>query len=177
MNFCWVSAARKGVVDPNCVTDNSTLYAYVDATRVSHKFVRQFFNPATILETGLMEYIGEQRMESDFAPTITPSNNFLVAYNSITFYNNKGFDFSSFGSFSFLQIPSYDFYATEFSSSNLYTNFQTDPSYGLYTWAMGQNPKVLSSDVTLLSFDQTLALMGGYAGTVWLILGFFIGGF
>jgi hypothetical protein len=36
---------------------------------------------------------------------------------------------------------------------------------------------VLSSDVTLLSFDQTLALMGGYAGTIWLVIGFFIGGF
>jgi heme exporter protein D len=36
---------------------------------------------------------------------------------------------------------------------------------------------VLSSNVTLLSFDQTLALMGGYAGTVWLVIGFFIGGF
>jgi hypothetical protein len=36
---------------------------------------------------------------------------------------------------------------------------------------------VLSSDVTLLSFDQTLALMGGYAGTVWLVIGFFIAGF
>jgi hypothetical protein len=52
VNFCWVSAERKGIVDPDCVTDNNTLYAYIDATRVSHKFVRQFFNPATILETG-----------------------------------------------------------------------------------------------------------------------------
>jgi hypothetical protein len=66
VNFCWVSAARKGIVDPNCVTDNNTLFTYIDATRVAHKFFRQFFNPKTILEHGIMEYIGEQRMESDF---------------------------------------------------------------------------------------------------------------
>jgi hypothetical protein len=52
-----------------------------------------------------MEYIGEQRMESDFSPVITPSNNFIVALNSLNFFNNKAFDFTSFGSFSFLKIP------------------------------------------------------------------------
>jgi len=36
---------------------------------------------------------------------------------------------------------------------------------------------LVSKEVTLLSFDQTLALVGGYAGTVWLIIYFFIGSF
>ncbi len=76
-----MSALRKNISDPNCVTDNTTLYDYIDATRVSHKFVRQFFNPSTILEGGSMEYIGEQRMESDFSAIITPSNNFLVTWH------------------------------------------------------------------------------------------------
>jgi hypothetical protein len=81
VNYCWVSAIRKGIVDPNCVTNNSTLDIYIKGTRVSHKFVRQFFNPTTILENQGMEYIGEQRMESDFNQIITPSNNFLVTWN------------------------------------------------------------------------------------------------
>jgi hypothetical protein len=124
-----------------------------------------------------MEYIGEQRMESDFAPIITPSNYFIVSWNSVNFFENKAFDFSFFGSLGFLKIPNFNFYETSFSAFNLYTNFQEDPSYGLYTFAISQSPETHDSDVTLLSFDQTLALMGGYAGTVWLILGFFIGGF
>jgi hypothetical protein len=49
VNFCWVSAKRKGVTDPNCVTDTSILYSYIDSVRVAHKFVRQYFNPETIL--------------------------------------------------------------------------------------------------------------------------------
>ena len=36
---------------------------------------------------------------------------------------------------------------------------------------------MLESEVTLLSFDQTLALMGGYAGTIWMLTSFVIGGF
>jgi hypothetical protein len=98
VNFCWVSAARKGIVDPNCVTGDS-LYAYIDKTRVSHKFVRQFFNPITALANQTMEYVGEQRMESDFARNITPTNFFLARSNQVNFYDNKIFDFSSFSVF------------------------------------------------------------------------------
>ena len=36
---------------------------------------------------------------------------------------------------------------------------------------------MIESEVTLLSFDQTLALMGGYAGTIWMLIGFALGGF
>jgi len=40
-----------------------------------------------------------------------------------------------------------------------------------------QDPKYFDSFVVLLSFDKTLALIGGYAGTVWLIVEWFVGGF
>lgn len=133
INFCYVSAARKGIVDPDCVTDPTTLYAYINAARVSHKFVRQFFNPNTILETGLMEYIGENRMESDFVPIITPTNYFAAATNQVNFYDNKFFDFSSF---SFIPVVHYDFYSTTFQSFTIYSNFQEDPLYGLYAFAI-----------------------------------------
>lgn len=108
-NFCYVSALRKGVVDPNCVTDQTELYNYIDSTRVSHKFVRQFFNPNTALNSGVMDYIGEQRMESDFSQVITPTNYFLSQANTVSFYDNKVFDFSSF---SFIPVDYYDFYST-----------------------------------------------------------------
>jgi hypothetical protein len=36
---------------------------------------------------------------------------------------------------------------------------------------------MIESEVTLLSFDQSLALMGGYAGTIWMLIGFAVGGF
>ena len=36
---------------------------------------------------------------------------------------------------------------------------------------------MIGLEVTLLSFDQSLALMGGYAGTIWMLIGFAVGGF
>jgi hypothetical protein len=36
---------------------------------------------------------------------------------------------------------------------------------------------MIEAEVTLLSFDQSLALMGGYAGTIWMLIGFAVGGF
>jgi hypothetical protein len=45
VNYCTDVAYRKGIVDPNCMINNSwLLYSFT----VSHKFVRQFFNPNTI---------------------------------------------------------------------------------------------------------------------------------
>ena len=77
VNFCFVSAERKGIIDPDCVTNKTQIFSYLNNTRVSSKYVRQFFNPETILETGFMEYIGEQRMESDFVENLTPTNYLL----------------------------------------------------------------------------------------------------
>jgi len=64
-----------------------------------------------------MEYIGEQRIENGFLffnePSVmTTVTNFLATKNSINFYSNKAFDLSSFGSFSFLKIPKFNFYST-----------------------------------------------------------------
>ena len=36
---------------------------------------------------------------------------------------------------------------------------------------------MIESEATLLSFDQSLAPMGGYAGTIWMLIGFAVGGF
>lgn len=36
---------------------------------------------------------------------------------------------------------------------------------------------VITADVSLLSLDASLALVGGYAGTIWLIIGCIFGGF
>jgi len=87
-----------------------------------------------------MEYIAEQRLESDFAPVVSPCNIYLVTWNSVSFYDNKAFDFSFFGSLSFLNIPKFDFYSTAFSTYNFYTNAQTRANTGLYTWSLSQNP-------------------------------------
>jgi hypothetical protein len=111
VNFCYVSAARKNITDPNCVTDPTQLATYIDHMRVAHKFVRQFFNPSTVLDYHTMEYIGEQRMESDFAIDETPANYFLSTSNQISFYDNKIFDFSSFD---FLPVNEYEFFATKY---------------------------------------------------------------
>lgn len=41
VNYCFVSAQRQGITDPNCVPySGGGLLGYVDFTRVSHKFVR-----------------------------------------------------------------------------------------------------------------------------------------
>jgi hypothetical protein len=47
---------------------------------------------------------------------MTSITNFLATKNSINFYSNKAFDLSSFGSFSFLKIPKFNFYSTTYSS-------------------------------------------------------------
>jgi hypothetical protein len=45
INFCDVAAEAKGVVDPNCETNHTLIYEYIDKCRISHKFVRNYFNP------------------------------------------------------------------------------------------------------------------------------------
>jgi hypothetical protein len=126
------------------------------------------------MDTGQMEFVGELRMESDFEIGITPSNYMISTSNQISFYSNKIFDFSAFD---FLPVSEYEFFATQLSFFNVYTNLQSDPYTGLYTTAISQDPKMIQSQVTLLSFDQTLALIGGYAGTIWMIIEWLIGGF
>lgn len=80
----------------------------------------------------------------------TATNTYLVQKNYGGFYQNKFFDFSSF---SFFQAQHFEFYVGQFNSLVIYTNFQMNPTYGLYSWAIGQSPKIVSDEFTLFSLD------------------------
>ena len=71
INFCDVAAEAKGVVDPNCETNHTLIYEYIDKCRVSHKFIRNYFIPYEYLRNGNMSYLGEIRLEIDFQPAVT----------------------------------------------------------------------------------------------------------
>ena len=120
VNFCFVSAERQDQPDPNCITDQQQLYDYIDKTRVSHKFVRQYFNPVHWLAERDMEYIAEFRMENDFEPVATPTNYYIVETNQGSFYDNKIFDWSSF---SFIPVTPFSFWSAAFQGLTFYTNF------------------------------------------------------
>ena len=97
VNFCDVVAARKGVVDPDCVPNDSTeMWDYINYARISTKYVRQYFNPEYFMEYRTMEYIAENRQEIDFSKDVTPTNYYNIQRNTAKFYENKYFDFSSF---------------------------------------------------------------------------------
>ena len=66
INFCDVAAEAKGVVDPNCETNHTLIYEYIDKCRISHKFIRNYFIPYDYLRNGNMSYLGEIRLEVDF---------------------------------------------------------------------------------------------------------------
>ena len=40
INFCDIAAEAKGVIDPNCETNRTLIYDYIDKCRVAQKFVR-----------------------------------------------------------------------------------------------------------------------------------------
>ena len=67
-----------------------------------------------------MEFTSDYKMQSDFQQTITPSNDYSIKKNDVTFYNNKFFDLSAL---TFLNFLHFDFYTSSFSSFNMYTNF------------------------------------------------------
>ena len=66
INFCDVAAEAKGVIDPNCEANHTLVYDYIDKCRVSHKFVKNYFNPKEYSKNGKMSYLGENRIEVDF---------------------------------------------------------------------------------------------------------------
>ena len=76
-----------------------------------------------------MEFTSDYKMQSDFQKIITPSNDYSIKKNDVTFYNNKFFDLSAL---TFLHFLDFEIYTSSFSSFNMYTNFQDDPIYGLY---------------------------------------------
>lgn len=121
-----------------------------------------------------MEFSASNRAESDFQKIVTPTIYYSVEKMNASFYNNKIFDFSSFN---FLGVLKFIFYDSTLISTTAFTNFQLDPTYGLYSFTISQSMKLLSTDVILLSFDGTLAQVGGYVTQVWLIIYIFIGRF
>ena len=174
VNLCTVVADRKGIYDPNCVSNRSEVFDYIDKARVYHKFVRQYFNPRHFMEERELDYVADNRAQSDFVKGITPTNFYIVEKNQGSFYDNKWFDWSTF---TFMKADYIAYYVGRFSSYTMYTNFQQDPLYGLYSFALAQAPTIQSSEIALLSFDQTLALIGGYVGTVWGIITFLTSNF
>ena len=72
-----------------------------------------------------MSYLGENRIEIDFAPNITSSNNYNILENQITFYNNDVMDLSAFtGIFGKKHETNlqHNFYASKFDGFTFYTN-------------------------------------------------------
>ena len=158
INYCTVSATRKGIVDPNCETNTTVVLDYVASTRVFHKFVRQYFNPFYYLTNATMEYLADFRVESDFVPLMTPTNFYTVGSNEVEFYKNKYIEFNSLN---LIKNPFMTFFSAAFESYTIYMGRQQDPHYGLYGFVFNQNPKVISAQYTLLSLDASLAAMGG----------------
>ena len=70
-----------------------------------------------------------------------------------------------------------DFYTTSLQPSSTTSGLEADNTNGIYHIILQQNMMLTTTDVSLLSLDASLALVGGYAGTIWLIIGCFCGGF
>jgi hypothetical protein len=141
VNYCSVSASRQGVSDPNCVSNTTEAFDYIEQTKVFHKFVRRFFNPLYYIANSTMEFIADSRVEASFTPVYSQTNFYSVTENAIVFFDNKYFDYSSF---SFIPAPKMSFFVANWESFSTNGNKQLNPSYGLYSWAYSQNPKVLN---------------------------------
>ena len=102
VNYCSVSAQRQGINDPNCVSNTTEAFDYIESTRVYHKFVRRYFNPIYYLANKTMEFIADSRVEADFTPTNTQTNFYTLTENAVIFFDNKYFDYSSF---TFIHAP------------------------------------------------------------------------
>lgn len=65
INFCDVVAKRKGIIDPNCKSnerdDRTAAYDYLNKIMWNHKIVRQFFNPDTYRKDSKMDYTADFR--------------------------------------------------------------------------------------------------------------------
>ena len=47
--------------------------------------------------------------------------------------------------------------------------------YGLFNMSLGQDFRIVETQYVMLSFDTTMALLGGYATIIWQILGLLVG--
>jgi hypothetical protein len=101
-----------------------------------------------------MEYMAEARKENDFVIDITPANNYIIATNNIDFWDNKYFDFSGISNSLFnFHVNRLIFYASSYNSYTTYNLRQANMLYGLYLVVIAQNPRILTDEVILLSFD------------------------
>jgi hypothetical protein len=104
-----------------------------------------------------------------------------VQVNHVNFFDSALFDFSAFASIAsldkYLPVAHLDFYTTSLQPSSTTSGLEWDNTNGIYHIILQQNMMVTTTDVSLLSLDASLALVGGYAGTIWLIIGCFCGGF
>jgi hypothetical protein len=90
------------------------------------------------------------------------------------------FDWSNFSSVSgikSLYSVFLDFFTTTVLPYSLASGRANNPAYGLFRITLQQNMMITETDVKLMSLDNSLALIGGYAGTVWLLIACACGGF
>jgi hypothetical protein len=91
------------------------------------------------------------------------------------------FDWSDFGSISILNrilpVKLLSYYTTLPQAMSTKTNMYTVPSIGAYTVTLQQNMSMTQTDVSLMTLASTFALIGGYAGSIWMIIGCCCGGY
>jgi hypothetical protein len=86
--------------------------------------------------------------------------------NQVTFFNNPVMDLSSFNFFN-NNKRQHSFFASKFDSfETFYDEEQESPNTGIYSFVVNQDP--ISNDILydIYSFDQCIALIGGYAGII-----------
>jgi hypothetical protein len=78
LNYCKNAGSSEGINKPICEQDDETLDNYASLLRISHKFVRQYFNPKTYTKKNPMSYVGDNRMTADIMPGATPINKYNI---------------------------------------------------------------------------------------------------
>ena len=124
----------------------------------------------------MMSYLGENRITVDFIPNITPKNNYNVMQNAVTFYSNTIIDLSAFDVFDSSSLE-HSFYASKFDGYTQMTLSQESAYAGLYSFSVSQDPISNKIVYNIYSFDQCLALVGGYAGIITFMLAIVMNGY
>lgn len=158
-------------------------------TFVVYKSVHQYFNSEYYLKKQTkrqMQYISDGRISSQFMEPknaglgqswYTPVQTLLVRTNKVNFFTNPFFDFTNFSDLLNFVGQKMDYYSTSISPSGSIVDWYNIPTKGIYLVQIQQDMMKSSSDISLLSLDDSLALVGGYAATVWLLIGFLFAGF
>jgi len=134
-----------------------------------------------------MEFTSDAKIYSNFLTPfneteifITPIQKVQVQQNKVNFYDSRLIDWSNFAGVEEIgdQLGKhFNFYTTTLSPTSFKTNYNRNEWFGIYLVTLQQDMMFSTSDVTLLSLDNCLALIGGYAGTVWLLIICACGGF